>query len=183
MNSSQPRPAPSVVKALARLVRHRWADGGLHHTLPPDMLQRLGERITASEQRHTGQIRICVEGGLPLSYIWRGAGARERAITQFGKLRIWDTEHNNGVLIYLLLADHAIEIVADRGLRQHVSAATWGDTVTHMAEAFRNGHYEDGLTRALEEVSALLVTHFPRDVGRHAGGSSNELPDAPVIAP
>lgn len=183
MVSPTPNTPPSALRGLMRLLRHRWADGALHQTLPPDMLQRLAQRITASEQRHTGQIRICVEGGLPLSYIWRGAGARERAITQFGKLRVWDTEGNNGVLIYLLLADHAIEIVADRGLTQHVAPQTWRTTVTTMTEAFRAGHYEDGLTQALAEVSALLVAHFPRDGFQTMDDSGNELPNDPVIAP
>ena len=85
-------------------------------TRPPTAVERLRERVAASERRHSGEIRICVEAGLPLSYLWRGLSARDRAITMFGKLRVWDTEHNNGVLIYLLLAEHAIEIVADRGL-------------------------------------------------------------------
>ncbi|WP_404301381.1 TPM domain-containing protein [Alicycliphilus denitrificans] len=183
MISSTPHTPPSALRGLARLLRHRWADGGLHQTLPPDMLQRLGQRITASERRHTGQIRICVEGGLPLSYIWRGAGARERAITQFGKLRVWDTEYNNGVLIYLLLAEHAIEIVADRGLTSYVAPATWHTLVTQMRAAFRAGRYEDGLTQALSEVSALLVRYFPRDAAQDSGDRGNELPDAPVVAP
>ncbi|MBS0509513.1 MAG: TPM domain-containing protein [Proteobacteria bacterium] len=173
---------PSIWRGLARLLHHRWADGGLHQRLPPDLLQRLAQRIAASERRHTGQIRICVEGGLPLSYIWRGAGARERAITQFGKLRVWDTESNNGVLIYLLLADHAIEIVADRGLTRHVPAATWNATVQHMTQAFRTECYEDGLTQALAEVSALLVQYFPRDAEPSGDEHGNELPDDPVVA-
>ncbi len=165
---------------LVRLARHRWAEEGLARAMPPDLARRLAHRVAASERRHTGQIRICVEGGLPLSYLWRGAGARERALTQFGKLRVWDTEHNNGVLIYLLLAEHAIEIVADRGLARAVAPQAWHGVLTPMREAFRAGRYEDGLTQALEQVSALLVEHFPAEEG--AGGRhANELPDAPVI--
>ena len=163
---------------IARLLRHRWAEGGLRQALPPDLLERLGQRVAASERRHTGQIRICIEGGLPLSYLWRGADARERAVTQFGKLRVWDTEHNNGVLIYLLLADHAIEIVADRGLARRVPHGTWQAMVGHMRAAFRAGRYEDGLTQALAEVSALLVAHFPAEDDAVHG---NELPDDPVV--
>ena len=169
---------PGPLQRLTRLLRHRWADGRLRRVLTPEVLQRLGQRVAASERRHTGQIRICAEGGLPLSYLWRGASARERAITQFGKLRVWDTEHNNGVLIYLLLAEHAIEIVADRGLAQRVPPGTWHALVGHMRAAFRAGQYEDGLTEVLADVSALLVAHFP--VSGHAP-SSNELPDAPVL--
>jgi len=175
---------PTLLARIARLARHRWSEGTLLRTaLPPDLLQRLTHRVAASERRHTGQIRICVEGGLPLSYLWRGASARERAVTQFGKLRVWDTEHNNGVLIYLLLAEHAIEIVADRGLARAVPPETWRTLVAHMGEAFRAGRYEDGLTQALAEVSALLVAHFPAsaDAAESALPQGNELPDAPVL--
>ena len=181
--------APTVrmgwLARMARLVRHRWAEGTLHNALPPDLLERLTRRVAASERRHTGQIRICAEGGLPLSYLWRGASARERAVTQFGKLRVWDTEHNNGVLIYLLLADHAIEIVADRALARRVPPGTWNTLVADMGEAFRTGRYEDGLTQALAEVSALLVAHFPTAANggadADAATAGNELPDAPVL--
>lgn len=171
-------PHPGPLQRLTRLLRHRWADGRLRRVLTPEVLQRLGQRVAASERRHTGQIRICAEGGLPLSYLWRGASARERAITQFGKLRVWDTEHNNGVLIYLLLAEHAIEIVADRGLAQRVPEATWHTLVQRLGQALRAGQYEDGLTEVLADVSALLVAHFPASDN---APSSNELPDAPVL--
>ncbi|GKT26977.1 TPM domain-containing protein [Acidovorax sp. SUPP3334] len=179
-----PRAAPSLLSRVIRLVHHRWVEGGLHRALPPDLLDRITRRVAASERRHTGQIRICAEGGLPTSYLWRGASARERAVTLFGKLRVWDTEHNNGVLIYLLLAEQAIEIVADRGLARAVPPETWRTLVAHMGEAFRAGRYEDGLTQALAEVSALLAAHFPAEVGP-AGAAvhgHNELPDAPVLA-
>ena len=173
---------PGPLQRLTRLLRHRWADGRLRRVLAPEVLQRLGQRVAASERRHTGQIRICAEGGLPLSYLWRGASARERAITQFGKLRVWDTEHNNGVLIYLMLAEHAIELVADRGIDAHVPAQHWQMVVTRMADAFRGNRYEDGLTQALEEVSAVLVEHFPAvDAAGASQPNPNELPDAPVL--
>jgi len=163
--------------SIPRLLRHRWAEGGLRRALPPGMLERLGERVAASERRHTGQVRICIEGGLPLSYLWRGASVRERAVTQFGKLRVWDTEHNNGVLIYLLLGEHAIEIVADRALARRVPAAAWQALAARMGEAFRQGRYEDGLADALDGVTALLAEHFPAQDG---APRRNELPDEPV---
>jgi len=169
----------SFLAKLARLWRHRWADDArVQRDLPPELLQRLTARVAASERRHSGEIRICVEAGLPASYIWRGAPVRERAIMLFGKLRVWDTERNNGVLIYLLLAEHAIEIVADRGLNAHVDKPAWQAMAQRMAGAFRAGRFEDGLTQALEEVSALLVTYFPLAEGE---ADRNELPDAPVV--
>ncbi|WOI44451.1 TPM domain-containing protein [Acidovorax sp. BLS4] len=182
--SLAPAAPPSALSRIARLVRHRWVEGRLHQALPPDVLERITRRVAASERRHTGQIRICAEGGLPTSYLWRGASARERAVTLFGKLRVWDTEHNNGVLIYLLLAEQAIEIVADRGLARAVPPESWRTLVAHMGEAFRAERYEDGLTQALAEVSALLAEHFPTGMGEEGAVASgrNELPDAPVLA-
>ena len=169
----------SFFARLGRMWRHRWIDDAdVRRALPPDLLERLTRRVAASERRHSGEVRICVEAGLPLSYLWRDATPRERAITMFGKLRVWDTEDNNGVLIYLLLAEHAIEIVADRGIDAKVSDADWAAMAQRMGAAFREGRFEDGLTHALEEVSALLVEHFPLapDQPDH-----NELPDAPVV--
>ena len=141
-------------------------------------LQRLGAQVAASERQHTGQIRIVAEAGLPWSYLRRHANARERALMLFSKHRVWDTEHNNGVLIYLLLAEHAIEIVADRGIDARVSDDDWRAMAQRMGAAFREGRFEDGLTQALEEMSALLVEHFPL---RDDEPDRNELPDEPVV--
>lgn len=164
---------------LLRFLKHRWTDvADVRRVLDDEARRRLERRIAASEQRHTGQVRICVEAGLPSSYLWRNASARERAVAMFGKLRVWDTERNNGVLIYLLVADRAIELVADRGLNQHVDPAHWQSVVTHLRDALRAASYEDGLTTALEEVSAELVRHFPRDACALQG---NELDNAVVI--
>jgi uncharacterized membrane protein len=162
-----------------RFVKHRWHDvAEVRRVLDTEAWQRLEGRIAASERRHLGQIRICVEAGLPSSYLWRNARPRERAIAMFSKLRIWDTERNNGVLIYLLLADHAIEIVGDRGINRHVSPAQWQTMVDHLREALRAGHFEEGLTLALEEVSAVLVHEFPRT---SADEEPNELDNTLVI--
>ena len=170
-----------------RLIRHLWLDvSDTQRVVPGDMLQRLAARVAASEQRHSGQIRVCVEASLPLSYLLQlgrentlSAITRQRAVMMFGKLRVWDTEHNNGVLIYVLLAEHAIEIVADRGLTRHVDAAQWQAMVARMAGAFREKRYEDGLTQALEETSAVLMAHFARADASPA--LSNELPDTPLL--
>ena len=166
-------------KTFFRVLRHRSQDTtDTRRAIPADMVQRLMERVAASEQRHTGEIRIYVESSLPSSYLWRGADTRERAVMMFSKLRVWDTAQNNGVLIYLMLAEHAIELVADRGIDAHVPAQHWQMVVTRMADAFRSNRYEDGLTQALEEVSAVLVEHFP---ARDTAENPNELPDAPVL--
>lgn len=172
-----------MIKRFMRLLRHRWFDEStVRRTIPTDMRERLLQRVRASEQRHSGEIRIYVEAGLPASYLLRRVAIsdaiRQRALTLFGKLRIWDTEHNNGVLIYLLLAEHAIEVVADRGLARHVAPDDWQAIVTRLGAALREGRFEDGLTQALEEVSALLVKHFPAAEG---AANVNELPDEPVL--
>jgi uncharacterized membrane protein len=99
-------------------------------------------------------------------------------VMMFSKLRVWDTAQNNGVLIYLLLAEHAIELVADRGLNDRVPPAEWQAMVARMGAAFRKGQFEEGLTQSLEEVSALLVQHFPLVAGQV---NPNELPDDPAV--
>ncbi|MGQ3116828.1 MAG: TPM domain-containing protein [Hydrogenophaga sp.] len=170
---------------LARILKHRWLDASdTARAVPDDMAERLARRVAASEGRHSGEVRLCVEAALPLSYLWRinastplSTVVRERALTWFGRLRIWDTEHNNGVLIYLLLAEHAIEFVADRALAQRVAPAEWQAIVDRLGARLREGAFEDGLTQALEEVSALLVLHFPADAG---ATRRNELADGVV---
>jgi len=164
---------------LLRILKHRWFDeSDTRRAFGPALLERLRQRVAASERRHSGEIRVCVEAGLPLSYLWRNLGARQRSITMFGKLRVWDTAHNNGVLIYLLLAEHAIEIVADRGLNAHVTPDEWARVVAGMRDAFRAGRYEEGLNAAIDAVDAALARHFAIDA---AAANPNELPDAPHL--
>lgn len=154
--------------------------------LPPAALDRVRAHVAASETRHTGQIRICIEGGMPLSYLLRHLRrriplqtlARQRALMMFSKLRVWDTERNNGVLIYLLLSERRIDIVADRGLAAATSAVEWGETVDRLGAALASGHYEAGLTQAIDETSARLIHAFPRAA---IDASDNELPDDPVV--
>jgi len=172
-----------MMKRFLRLLRHRWFDERtVRRTIPSDVRERLLQRVRASEQRHSGEIRIFIEAGLPMGYLWLRAETRaiirQRALTLFGKLRVWDTEHNNGVLTYLLLAERAIEIVADRGINRHLSPQQWQGMISRMRSAFREGQFEEGLTLALEEISAVLVQHFPLEAG---AANPNELPDAPLI--
>lgn len=173
-----------MLSRIQRVLKHRWLDASsTRRAIPPDMQQRLQQRVAASEQRHSGEVRIYVEAALPPGDLWREAPiqeiTRQRALAMFGKLRVWDTANNNGVLIYLLLAEHAIEVVADRGLNDVVEPKVWQDMVSRMRNAFQHGQFEDGLTQALEEVSALLVQHFPLAAGQR---NPNELPDSPELA-
>ena len=168
-----------MMARLRRMFRHRWLDElDTRRAIPPALVEQLAGRVADCERRHTGEIRIYVEAGLPMSYLWRDAAPRERAIAMFGKLGVWDTEQNNGVLVYLLLAEHAIEIVADRGISRHVDAAQWRQIVQRMGGAFRAGRYEEGLVEAVDAVTAVLVQHFPAPAD---AANPNELPDRPVL--
>lgn len=169
---------------LIRLFKHRWqSDDATQHAVPPDLLERLTAQVKQSEAGHSGEIRVYVEAGLPLSYLWQTAGiahiTRQRALSLFGKLGVWDTAHNNGVLIYLLLAERRIEIVADRGLNERVSPETWPRLVQSMQACFKAGDFEKGLTHAVQEVSVLLQQHFALSSDQR---NPNELPDTPILA-
>jgi uncharacterized membrane protein len=162
-----------------RFMAHRlWDETDARRVLPPAALERLRQRVAASEAAHSGEIRLCVEASLPLSYLWRRASARERAIAMFGKQRVWDTEHNNGVLIYLLLAEHRIEIVADRGLTRSVPPELWEEMLAQMRSAFRRGEFEAGLADAVDRIGALLLQHYPIAPDQ---ANPNELPDQPTL--
>ena len=168
-----------MLQRLQRIFKHRWLDeADTRRAIPPAVAQQLARRVAASEQRHSGEVRFYIEAGLPMSYLWQDRTPHDRAVAMFSKLKVWDTAQNNGVLIYLLLAEHAIEIVADRGLNAHVGAGEWAQIVGRMGAAFKEARCEDGLTQALEEVSALLVQHFPVQEGV---ANPNELPDEPVL--
>ena len=162
-----------------RILRHRWLDErSVQRALPAAALQRLAQAVAASETQHTGEIRIAVETGLPLSYLRRQAQPRERAINLFGKLRVWDTEHNNGVLIYLLLAEHAIEIVADRAIHHALPPEFWTAEIAQLRPALRAAEYEHALTQSIQHIGAALAQHFPLPAGQTR---SNALPDKPVL--
>ncbi len=164
---------------LLRILKHRWLDEtDARRALDDAALERLAARVQAGEARHRGEIRLCIEAGLPLSYLWRDAAPRERALSMFGKLRVWDTEHNSGVLIYLLLAEHAIEIVADRGLSRHVPPEQWHALSQSMSAAFKAGRFEDGLAEAIDAVDGLLLQHFAQAEG---APNPNELADHPFV--
>lgn len=160
-----------------RLFKHRWLDEtDTARALDTAALQRLEARVAASERRHSGEIRLCVEAGLPLSYLWRGLSPRARAVTMFGKLRVWDTEANNGVLLYVLLADRSVEIVADRAAARAIDEAQWRAITAELAAAFRKGDYAEGTLRAVDRIGELLAKAFP------AGDApADELPNRPAL--
>ncbi len=167
---------------LRRMLKHKWLEGGNTATaLPHEFLHQLQQQVAASERLHSGEIRIYVESSLPTSYLWTDQSieeiTRQRAIDLFSTTRVWDTEHNNGVLIYVLLAERALEVVADRGLNQRVTSEVWRNTLSRMTAHFKHSRFEAGLTLALAEVSFLLVKHFPLASG---DVNPNELPDFPV---
>ncbi len=179
------------METLKRCLRHLWLDADdARRALDDAGLGRLEARVRASEQGHTGQICLCVEASLPPSYLWRhiargesiDAVVRDRALTLFGKLRVWDTEYNNGVLVYLLLAEHRIEIVADRALARCTHEAHWRELVDRVAEACRAGRIEEGLTTAIDVAGAALTEHFPSAHGGDpSAGTDPGLPDRPTI--
>ena len=146
--------------------------------LPPAALERIEQAISAGEATHRGEIRLAVEAALPWSYLKRDARVRERAEMLFAKLRVWDTDERNGVLVYIELADHGIEIVADRGAARAVPPDAWPPIVTQMAARFRAHDFEGGLLAGVGEIGRLLAQHFPAREGER---NADELPNRPVI--
>ena len=143
---------------------------------PQATLDAIEAAIRISETRHGGEIRFAIENSLPGILAWRGMRGRERAIEMFSNLRVWDTEHNSGVLIYLLLADHDIEIVADRGIATRVDQAAWEAVAQTMEAAFKQGEFERGALAGIQQISLLLAAHFPP-----SGHNPDELANRPVI--
>jgi uncharacterized membrane protein len=160
-----------------RLLRHVFARSA-RHLFPEDSLQRIADAIAAGELRHRGEILFAVESELSPGMVLRGVQARARAEAAFARLRAWDTEANNGVLIYLLLADHRIEIVADRGLNGLVSAEQWRGVCLLMEERMQAGEPEQAVVRGIGAVSDLLAEHFPQIDG---APDRDELPNLPLI--
>jgi uncharacterized membrane protein len=155
------------------LLVHRWR---VRRLFPRKTLAAIEQAIKAGEATHSGQVRFVVEGALDGVPLFRDQPARERALDIFSQLRIWDTAHNNGVLIYLLLADHNVEIIADRGIDAKVGHAGWEKICADMERDFSAGAFEGGVIRGIEAVSRQLATYFPAH-----GKGPNELPDEPVV--
>ena len=173
----RPEAGESAVMQLLRACKHLLTpDFVALKPFPSATLDRIEQAISRSEQTHSGELRLALEGGMEPLDVIRGMHARDRALQLFAHLRVWDTEHNSGVLIYLQLVDQRIEIVADRGINGKVAQSEWDAICRRMESAFRAGAFEVGALQAVTEITELLSRHFPP-----GDDNPDELPDRPVI--
>ena len=162
---------------LKRFFRHVWMSPIIRkRQFPTATLDAITRAVAAGEKSHRGQVRVAIEAELTTGQLWAGLTVRHRAIDVFSLLRVWDTEENNGVLIYLLLADRKVEIVADRGIHRHAGDERWDSICREIEHHFRKGDFENGCVIGIQKISAELAFHFPA-TGSHA----NEQADAPVM--
>ena len=162
-----------MLRSLRHLIATDWQT---RRRFNAEVLGAIEAAIREVEARHTGEIRVAIETALDLPELWQEMSARQRALQVFGFLGVWDTAANNGVLIYVLAADHAVEIVADRGVAARVLPAEWDAVCRNMEDHFRAGQYREGSVAGVLAVGQLLQRHFPG-----TGGDRNELPDQPVL--
>jgi uncharacterized membrane protein len=166
---------------IGRLIRHSAATHWRTRLLfPGKTLDAIEQAIARAELTHAGEIRFAIETALAPLHILNGVAPRARALDVFAHLRVWDTEHNNGVLIYLQVADRDVEIVADRGFEGRVSPAEWEAVCRLMEEHFRAGRFQAGSIAGVDAIATLLARHFPQAAGR-SGPSRNQLPDRPTL--
>ena len=160
-----------------RWIRHLFAGLRTRQLFPKSALDHIRDAIAAGEVRHSGQVCFAIEEALPWRDLARGRSVRERAQDVFAQLRVWDTHHNSGVLIYVLIAEHMIEIVADRGIAARVPPADWQAICDRVRKCFAAGEFERGAIEGVTAVSEVLARNFPAD----GSGRGNELSDAPVM--
>lgn len=163
----------NLLRILKHLLTPNWV---ARRAFTPAVLKRIEAVIGQSEAAHRGEIRFALEGALPLMSLLKGATARMRAMQVFSDLRVWDTEENTGVLLYLQLIDRDIEILADRGINSCVPQQEWEAICLRMEAAFREGRFEAGVVAGLGDITALLTRHFPA-----RGQNPDELLDKPVV--
>ena len=159
------------------LVRHWLARFQVHKIFPQEALDKIQMAIAAGEQDHLGEDCFAIEGGLPWFEALGYSNARDRAEAAFARLRVWNTEGNTGVLIYILLAEHAIEVVADRGIAAKVAPEQWRAICAALEQAYRAGNHRDGTVVAINSIHRLLAAHFPA----HGRANPDELPNHPVM--
>lgn len=163
---------------MKRWLRHLFTDrSAVRRRFPESTLAAIEQAVKTGEATHSGQIRVVIEASLDGPRLWARESAAERALEVFSLLRVWDTEHNNGVLIYLLMADRDVEIVADRGIHGRVGPQVWEDICHRMEASFRAGRFEAGVIEGVNALGDLLARHYPRT----ADSPINELPDSPVL--
>ena len=162
---------------LKRFLRHVWMSPIiLKRQFPAATLVAIGSAVTEGEKSHRGQVRFVLEAELTTGQLWAGVSARQRAIDVFSLLRVWDTEENNGVLVYLLLADRKVEIVADRGIHRHTGDERWRAICREIEHHYRKGDFLSGSVTGINKISTELAFYFPA-TGEHR----NEQQDAPVV--
>lgn len=164
---------PNLARTVRHLVYDYWA---ARRAFPPHTMAAIEREIAANERRHDGEVRFAVEASLPFRDLWVDDSARERAVELFARLHVWDTEQNAGVLLYVLLADKRVEIVADRGIHRRVGEQAWESICASMQREFHEGRFQEGAIIGVQAVSDLLAAHFPP-----AADNVNELPNEPVI--
>ncbi|MFN0300769.1 MAG: TPM domain-containing protein [Burkholderiales bacterium] len=162
---------------MRRIFRHLITDyWSVRRAFPAATLHAIEEAIAAGERSHSGELRFVVESSLSLALLLRSTGSRSRAVHLFGELGVWDTEENSGVLIYVLLADRRVEIVADRGVHRRVGEGAWVAICRTMQDEFRARRFKAGALDGVAAVSALLVKHFPAD-----RSNPDELSNRPIV--
>jgi uncharacterized membrane protein len=162
------------IKRIARhLLLTHWQ---VNRAFPGHTLVAIEKALEASKSAHVGEIRFAAEGALHSAPLFNGQSASQRALDVFSQLRVWDTPHNNGVLIYLLLADGAVEIVADRGIHSKVDPREWETICRTMEAAFKGANFEGGVINGIQAVTQNLTKHFPASTA-----DVNEVRDTPLL--
>lgn len=162
---------------LKRFVRHvAMTPWKARRSFSEATLDAIQQEVAAQERRHRGEVRFVVERELTTGQLWAGLTSRQRAIEVFSMMQVWNTDENTGILVYVLLADHKVEIVADRGIQKKVTQEEWGAIVHLMEEHFRAGRFQEGAVAGVRAASELLARHFPA-----GAGDANELPDRPAM--
>ncbi len=173
---------------LRRMLRHLFSSRlRVRALFSRAVLAQIQSACAQAEVHHAGEIRFVIETALPLAALWHGLSPRARATQLFAHLHLWDTHHSNGVLIYLLWADRAVEIVADRGISKHVRREEWEAVCRVMEAHYRQGRYVDGSLAGVQGVAQLLIRHFPAGVPERGGaagtGGATEAAGAAAVGP
>lgn len=165
---------PSFKRALRHLGTTQSA---ARKAFPPEAQHQLQVAVHAGEQHHRGEVRVAIESGMPVGHAWAGVTPRERARALFGALEVWNTEDHSGVLLYINLADHAVELLADRGIDARVGQTAWRQLCDDLARGLAKELSVNPVLDAIARIHALLIEHYPSD----GGYNPNELDDRPIV--